>query len=238
MPNRQAPAWQSACVTSRCSAAPRRTGFSPTGTMPVSAAATSTAEKNGVFCSSTPTCGGRSGSRRAFSAAAIAAPCRMWSRQLVNESSKYTPRSSTSTSGVSRSVTVGESRLAVTDQAGVSASSRPMRSSCPVALPTANSVCLAARKYRCTGWSSVDPDAAVHVNGGVRHAVSGVGRPERRRADLDVGRQVFGQPPRRLRQRQPQSLDVDVAVGQPRGDGLEAADRPVELLALARVLRR
>ena len=54
--------------------------------------------------------------------------------------------------------------------------------------------------------------------------------------DVDVGRQVLGQPPRRLRHRQPQALDVDVAVGQSRRDGLEAADRPVELLALAGVL--
>ncbi len=37
-------------------------GFSPTGTMPVRPAAARTAEKNGVFCSSTPTWGGLSGS--------------------------------------------------------------------------------------------------------------------------------------------------------------------------------
>ena len=34
----------------------------------------------------------------------------------------------------------------------------------------------------------VDPDAAMHVNGGVRHAVPGIGRPERGRADVDVRR--------------------------------------------------
>ena len=51
--------WQSACRTSRSSAAPRRIGFRPTGTMPDSAAAISSEEKNGVFCSSTPTCGGQ-----------------------------------------------------------------------------------------------------------------------------------------------------------------------------------
>ena len=44
------------------------------------------------------------------------------------------------------------------------------------------------------------------------------------------------EPPRRLGQRQAQTLDVDVAVGQSLRDGLEAADRPVELLAFARVL--
>lgn len=80
--------WQSALAMSPASAAPRHTGLRPTGTIPDSAPATSVAEKNGVFCSNTPTCGGRAGSRRSRSAAAIAAPCRMWSRQLVNESSK------------------------------------------------------------------------------------------------------------------------------------------------------
>ena len=68
--------WQSAWPMSRASAAPRRTGLSPTGTIPDIPAATSIAEKNGVFSSSTPTCGGRAGSRRSRSVAAIAAPCR------------------------------------------------------------------------------------------------------------------------------------------------------------------
>ena len=222
---------------SRASAAPRRTGFSPTGTMPDSAAADQhRREERGVLQQHTDV--GRAvgiearlqrGSDRG-AVPDVVTPAGEPSPR------KYTPRSSTSASGVSRSVTVG--RPSLTDQAGVSANSRPMRSSCPVALPTANSVCLAARKYRCTGWSSVDPDAAVHVNGGVRDAVSGVGRPERGRADVDVCRQVLRQPPRRLGQRQPQGLDVDVAVGQSRRDGLEAADRPVELLALAGVVRR
>ena len=39
---------------SRRSASPRRTGLSPTGTIPDIPAATSIAEKNGVFSSSTP----------------------------------------------------------------------------------------------------------------------------------------------------------------------------------------
>ncbi len=56
--------------------------------IPVIPAATNTEEKNGVFSSSTPTCGGRPGSSLARSAAATAAPCRRWSRQLTNESSK------------------------------------------------------------------------------------------------------------------------------------------------------
>lgn len=54
--------WQSALAMSPASAAPRRTGLRPTGTIPDSAPATSVAEKNGVFCSNTPTCGGRAGS--------------------------------------------------------------------------------------------------------------------------------------------------------------------------------
>ena len=54
---------------------------------------------------------------------------------------------------------------------------------------------------------------------------------------VELGGKVLGQPPCRLRHGQPQALDVDVAVGQPGRDRLEAADRPVELLAFARVLR-
>ena len=52
---------------------------------------------------------------------------------------------------------------------------------------------------------------------------------------VDLGGKVLGQPPRRLCQRQPQRLDVDVAVGQPLTNRLEAADRAVELLTLAGV---
>jgi len=61
----------------------------------------------------------------------------------------------------------------------------------------------------------VDADAAVHVNGGVRDPMPGVGRPERGRAHLDVRRQLLRQSPRRLGHRQPQSLDVDIPVGKP-----------------------
>ena len=43
--------------------------------MPDIPAATSIAEKNGVFSSSTPTCGGCAGSSRSRSVAAIAAAC-------------------------------------------------------------------------------------------------------------------------------------------------------------------
>ena len=106
-------------------------------------------EKNGVFPAARRHAA--AGRDRAGPAARrpASAPCSMWSRQLTNESSiVHTRGRSTSTSGASRSatVTVRELTSRSPDQAGVSASSRPMRSSCPVAPPTANSVCLAARK--------------------------------------------------------------------------------------------
>ena len=50
--------------------------------------------------------------------------------------------------------------------------------------------------------------------------------------------QARRQPPGRLPQREPDRLDVDVGVGQPLGDRLEAADRPAELHPLPRVRRR
>ena len=84
----------------------------------------------------------------------------------------------------------------------------------------------------------VDPDSAVNVHGGVGDAVAGLGRPERAVATSTIGGQVLRKPPGCLYQRQSQTLDVDVVVGQPRRDGLEAADRPVELLAGAGVLGR
>ena len=84
----------------------------------------------------------------------------------------------------------------------------------------------------------VDPDAAVHVHRRMGDPMSRLGRPERRGVDVDIGGKVLRQPPRRLCHRQPQGLDVDVAVGQPRGNRLEAADRPVELLTLAGVFGR
>ena len=108
---------------SRCRAAPRRVGFSPTGTIPDSAAATSTVPKNGVLPSSTPTWGGSAGSSLARSAAARSAPAWMWSRQLVNttvsasepvsspDSIAATPWSSTSVNGSSREATVGSSTV-------------------------------------------------------------------------------------------------------------------------------
>ena len=117
---------------SRASAAPRRIGLSPTGTIPDSAAATSSEEKNGVLPSSTPTCGGRSGSSRARSAAASRPRRAMWSRQLTNgRPRQYTPRSSTSTSGASRSVTVGFTERSPV--VGVRPGCRPVRGRCAAA---------------------------------------------------------------------------------------------------------
>ena len=82
----------------------------------------------------------------------------------------------------------------------------------------------------------VDADAAVHVHRGVGDTVPRLCGPERGRVDVDLGGQTLGQFPCRLRDGQAQRLDVDVAVGQPRRDGLEAADRTVELLTFARIL--
>ena len=172
------------------------------------------------------------------------APAWMWSRQLTNE--PVARRAITAIVDVGqRRQQLGDGRVALASswrkrigaQAGVSASSRPMRSSCPVAPPSANSVCLAARKYRCTGWSvsMPTPPCTCTVVCATRWPASAAQNAAL--SDLDVGGQVLGQPPRGLGQRQPQALDVDVAVGQSRRDGLEAADRPVELLALAGVLR-
>ena len=155
--------WQSACAISRSNAAPRRIGLRPTGTIPVSAAAMSSDEKNGVFCSSTPTCGGRSGSIRARRAAATAAPCRMWSRHEVNDSclsplrasgssAKYTPRSSTSTIGVISEVTVG--------------SSLPESGFKPVCQPVRGRFAAAARWRRRPRTPSAWPRGSSGVRGG------------------------------------------------------------------------
>ena len=84
----------------------------------------------------------------------------------------------------------------------------------------------------------VDADAAVHVHDGVCHSVPGVGGPERRGGHVDFGGEIFGDPPGRLGQRQPQPLDVDIPVGQPLSHRLEAADRAIELLTGAGILGR
>ena len=77
----------------------------------------------------------------------------------------------------------------------------------------------------------IDADPTVDMHGGVGDPVAGIGGPERRGGHFHVARLVLGQPPRGLLQRQAQTLEVDVAVGKPLGDRLEASDRPVELLA-------
>ena len=112
-------------------------------------AATSTVEKNGVLPSSTPTCGGLAGSSRATSAAASSAPAWMWSRQLTNESALV----HTAIGDVDeRRQQLGDGRAWRSGHLtpSVRRASRPVRGRCaaaaPVAPPTANSVCLAARK--------------------------------------------------------------------------------------------
>ncbi len=134
----------------RCRAAARHpagSGSARRATMPHSAAATSTVEKNGVLPSSTPTCGGLAGSRRARNAAArsaavlnVVAPARQTSRRRRGCRDRR-PRPA----APAGSVTVG-SPLTGPAQAGVSASSRPISRSCAVAPPSANSTCLAVMK--------------------------------------------------------------------------------------------
>src|SRR5208337_2896133 len=76
----------------------------------------------------------------------------------------------------------------------------------------------------------VHADTAVHVDNGVRHPMPGIGGPERRAGHVDLGRDVLGDLPGRLGESEPQTLDVDVAVGQSLPHRLEAADWTVELL--------
>ena len=148
---------------------------------------------------------------------------RMWSRQLTNEPVGVPRRSSQRRRDRRRRPGASEDpatvgcgcRTCTRLQAGVSASSRPMRSSCPVAPPTANSVCLAARKYRCTGWSVSMPTppctwtavcatrwpASAAQNAAVPTSTSaGRSSDSRHAACVSVSRSA---------------LDVDVAVGEP-----------------------
>src|SRR3984885_2256986 len=238
--------WQSAWSMSRRSAAPRRTELSPTGTIPVIPAATKTEEKNGVFSNSTPTCGGRLGSSRARSAAATAAPCRRWSRQLTNDSSKWTPRSSISTSGASRSATVGSAsvtspfpprpaaRAASSPGAQLGGGVRQLATDLQQ-LTGGAAECelrlLGGQKVAVHRVVGVDADAAVDVNNAVCHPMPGISRPECGGRDLGVGRQTLAESPRRLGKCQPQALGADGGAPQPLPDRLKAADRAVELLA-------
>ena len=82
----------------------------------------------------------------------------------------------------------------------------------------------------------VDTHAAVHVDRGVRDAVAGIGGPELRRGDLDIGREILRDAPCCLPQGEAQTLDVDVPVGQSLSHRLEATDRLAELLAGARIV--
>ena len=85
------------------------------------------------------------------------------------------------------------------------------------------------------------PSPAVHVDGGVRHPVARVRRPELgggdRGADLGLVRLTGGEQPGGLPHREPDRLDVDVGVGESLGHRLERPDRPPELLPAPRVLR-
>ena len=198
-------------------------------------------EKNGVLPSSTPTCGGAPGrARRAAAPPRVARGAAMWLRQVTNESSNRH-------AAVGRRRSSGAGAGLATDRSSGTAYAERLRPGCrPVRgrvaaaarwrPPSANSVCL-ARGSSGERVVDVDADAAVDVHGGVRDPVSRPRRPRTRRwrTSMSAGRPS---PSRHAAcaQRQPQTLDVDVAVGQPLRHGLEAADRPVELLALAGVL--
>ena len=176
-------------------------GFSPTGTMPVSAAATSSDEKNGVFCSSTPDMRRAFGSSRACSAAATAAPCRMWSRQVVNDVLEL----HAAIVDVDQRVIseVGDGRQTsplIADSSRCVGQFTADTQQLPGGAADRELSLLGGEEVPVYGVVRVDPDAAVHVHRGVRDPVARVGRPERRRVDVDVRRQVLGQPPRCLGQ--------------------------------------
>ena len=110
-----------------------------------------------------------------------------------------------STSGTSRSVTVGDLRRDRVDQ--LRQGYRPVRGrsqQLPGGAAERELGLLGGQEVAVHRVVGVDADTAVHVHDGVRHAVAGVGRPERRGGHVDVGGQVLGEPPRRLGQRQPQ----------------------------------
>ena len=160
-----------------------------------------------VLPSSTPTCGGLAGSSRARSAAASSAPAWMWSRQLTN-----------AVLGVDTAIGDVDERRQQLGDGRVAGRGRAPRARSPAsggrlgqlaADPQQLPGGAADRELRLLGGQEVavhrvidvDADAAVHVHGGVRDAVTGLGRPERRGAHLEVGGQILRQPPRRLRQR-------------------------------------
>ena len=82
----------------------------------------------------------------------------------------------------------------------------------------------------------VDAHATVDVHRGVRDPVAGLGGPEGGRGHLHVSGQILGQPPGRLLECQSQTFYLDVVIGQPLPDSLEATDRAAELLAGSGVL--
>src|SRR5262249_5145863 len=84
----------------------------------------------------------------------------------------------------------------------------------------------------------VDADPTVQMLGGVDDAVSRLRGPELRHPDLVARREPGVEPPRALPGGETDGLDVDPRVGRALLHCLEAADRPVELSALGRVMRR
>src|SRR5262245_59840352 len=83
----------------------------------------------------------------------------------------------------------------------------------------------------------VNPDAAVQVLGGVDDAVAGLRRPEVGDPDLVARRDSRAEPPRARPAGDAYGFDVDPRFRRALLHRLEAADRPVKLPALRRVVR-
>ncbi len=85
------------------------------------------------------------------------------------------------------------------------------------------------------GIGGVDADSPVHLLGGRRDTRARLGRPEFRDGGLPARRPVLTEEPGGLPHGPADRLDVDERVGHPLLHGLEAADRPAELLAFGGV---
>src|SRR5512139_2169159 len=224
--------WTSALRMSASRPVPRRVVFRPTSTCSPKPAAASWKAISGVLSSSTPTCGGRSGSSSAPRDSTRREATPTYSRHDQRRSPASSPGRSSSARASSSSRTV------------LTVGSDGLGREQPAHLPSLVGGAAEHELEELGGGEvpvrlavEVDADAAVHVHGGVRQLVAGVGRPELRRGDLLLGREALLEPPRRLPQGELGTEHGDVPVGQPLRHRLERADGASELLAGAGVLR-